>query len=314
MNTTACFAGIDVSKAWLDIAWDPVRPARRVPNTEEGIEQATALFQECPPERIALEATGGYEAPVANALAHAGLRVHRINARWVRQYAQSEGHLAKTDGIDARILAKYARTHDQTTPYVPASESEHDAQAKVTRHKQLVDMLTQEKNRLPMAPPGVQASVQKHIEWLVQQIKELDEQVDQAVEACPKLQAKREVLQSAPGVGRVLSTTLVAYLPELGTLNRKQIAALAGLAPFNQDSGRRRGERTTYAGRATVRRPLYMATLRATQCNPAIKAFYERLLERHKCKQVALIACMRKFLTILNVMVRNNQTWACSTA
>jgi transposase len=221
--------------------------------------------------------------------------------------------LAKADHLDAKLLAKYAKTHEPR-PYQPKSEAEQQLEALVVRRRQVVDMITAEKNRLPMTPQSLRPKVQEHIDWMEEQVKDLDRQINQAIKTNEELLAKRRLLESAPGVGDVLSQTLLTHLPELGELNRKQIAALVGVAPFNRDSGSKQGERTTWAGRAPVRAVLYMATMRATRSNPVVKAFYQRLRDRGKRAKVALVACMRKLLTILNMMVKTNQPWVDSTA
>ena len=260
-----------------------------------------------------LEATGGYEASVAAALSSVGIAVAVVNPRHVRDFAKALGRLAKTDRVDAQVLAQFAvAVRPAVRPLAGAQAVELDAL--VTRWRQVVEMLTMEKNRRQRATPAVRPGITAHIAWLEGQLQQVDEDLQRAVQDSPLWQVQGDLLRSVPGVGPTLTVTLLAELPELGTLDRKEIAALVGVAPFNRDSGTRRGQRTCWGGRAGVRSVLYMATLSATLCNPVIRAFYCRLLADGKARKVALVACMRKFLTILNAMIRNGRPWSPQTA
>ena len=248
------------------------------------------------------------ETSAASALAVAGLPCAVINPRQVRDFAKATGQLAKTDRLDAGILAQFA---DRIRP-IPRPMPDPETKALsdlMSRRRQLIEMVTAEKNRLQCTPPGWRADVQSHITWLEGRLARLQEKLEALIKTSPTWRVNDELLQSVKGVGPVLSTTLLADLPELGTLNRKKIAALVGVAPFNRDSGTMRGKRTVWGGRAQVRAVLYMGTLAATRHNPVIKAFYTRLLAAGKAKKVALTACMRKLLTILNAMIKNQTAW-----
>jgi transposase len=261
------------------------------------------------PALVVLEATAGMEMPVAAALAGAGLPVVAVNPRNAREFARATGRLAKTDVIDAHVLAQFGEAVKPPLRPLPDAATQ-GLNALVTRRHQLVEMLTAEKNRLAhAAAKAVRAGIQEHIRWLERRLANIDRDLDDAIGQTPVWRDKDELLQSAQGVGPVLSTTLLAGLPELGTLGRKQIAALVGVAPLNRDSGRYRGKRKVWGGRARVREALYMGTLVASRFNPVIRAFYERLLAAGKPKKVALTACMRKLLTILNAMVRHETPW-----
>ena len=257
---------------------------------------------------IVVEATGGWESRVAAALAAASLPVAVINPRQARAFARATGHLAKTDRLDAQVLARFAEAVRPTPRPLP-DEAAQELAALLTRRRQLVDMLTAEKNRLGQARGQVRAQIRTHITWLERQITARDTDISTLIRQSPVWRERDDLLQSAPGVGPVFSTTLVAELPELGTLSRQQIAALVGVAPLNQDSGTLRGRRTCWGGRAAVRTVLYMATLVATRCNPVIRACYARLVAAGKAKKVALVACMRKLLTILNAMLKHHRPW-----
>jgi transposase len=308
LNQSAVFVGIDVSKARLDVALVPTGEALALDNDAVGIASLVERLKAQPPELVVLEATGGLQMPVAAALGVAGLPVAVVNPRQVRDFARATGKLAKTDRIDAQVLAEFGRRL-QPTPRALPDQATQELGALLDRRHQMVEMLTAEKNRLYRAMRPVQPRIQAHILWLTQQLKELDKDLGDAVRASPLWREKEELLRSVPGVGKVLSLTLLSHLPELGTLERQQVAALVGVAPWNRDSGVLRGKRAVWGGRAPVRAVLYMATVAAVRCNPAIKAFYQRLLAAGKAKKVALVACMHKLLTILNAMLKHNTPW-----
>ena len=303
------YVGVDVAKGMLDVAVEPTGETWRTANAADGIGELVVALTARQPTLIVLEATGGFEATLAAQLAAAALPVAIVNPRQVRAFAKSLGRLAKTDRLDAQVLARFAEAVRPEPRELP-DEAAQRLGALCARRRQLVEMLTAEQNRLPRADEAVRPSIASHIRWLRQQLADLDRNLGAAVRGSPIWRQKDDLLQSAAGVGRVLSTTLLAELPELGSLNRKQIAALVGVAPLNRDSGTFRGKRSTWGGRAQVRRPLYMAALVGTRCNPTLRAFYARLLAAGKPKKVALTACMRKLLVILNAIVRDNQRWS----
>jgi transposase len=307
MTAPPVFVGVDVSKAQLDIALRP-EDQWQVPHTEAGIDQLIDRLRRVAPTLIVLEATGGLEVPLTSALATAGLPVVVVNPRQIRDFAKASGKLAKTDTLDAQLLAHFAEVMRPAPRPLPDDQA-HALAALLTRRRQLIEMLVAEKNRLAGARPAIRKSVQAHITWLEHALAQTDTDLTQAIRQSPVWQEKENLLRSVPGVGPVLSTTLLANLPELGTLTRHQIAALVGVAPLNRDSGTLRGKRTVWGGRAHVRTALYMGTLVATRFNPVIKAFYQRLCAAGKAKKVALTACMRKLLTILNAMVRHRTPW-----
>src|SRR5467141_5422783 len=300
------FVGIDVAKAQLDVAIGPNGESFSVANDETGISELLRRLE--PADLVIIEATGGLEVPVASALATAGIAVAVVNPRQVRDFARATGQLAKTDALDAQVLARFG---EAVKPQVRALR---DAQAQalealVTRRRQLVEMLTAEKNRRTNAPKVLHRSIDEHIRWLEKRLAGFDDELGELIRHTPLWRERDELLRSVPGVGKVLSSTLLAQLPELGMLNRKQIAALAGLAPFNRDSGNMRGNRCIWGGRAQVRRVLYMATVAGVRSNPTIRTFYLRLRTNGKHAKPALIACMRKFLVILNAMLHNKTHW-----
>jgi len=278
----------------------------QVGNTCTGIEELVQWMQEMQPELIVVEATGGYQRAVVDALFHAGISVAMVNATRVRQFARAGGLLAKTDKLDAQLLAVFGQRM-QPKRYEGKSEAEKQLSALLVRRKQLEEMLKAEQNRLRTIAPSLRESVKRIIAILKEEKKSLEEQIEQFLKEQKDWQEQREILSSAPGVGKVTSATLLADLPELGKMDRKKIAALVGVAPMNYDSGKKRGYRKTKGGRTDVRSVLYMSTLVATRYNPVIQAQYQQLLKRGKVKKVALTACMRKFLTILNAMVRDQQ-------
>lgn len=307
-NSAECFIGIDVSKAQLDVAVYEPTSTWQSPNTDFGIHDLVAHLQTLRPTLVVLEATGGYELRLVAQLAAAHLPVVVTNPRRVRAFARSTGQYAKTDKLDAQLLARFGAVLRPEPRPLP-TEEEDQLTALLTRRQQLVEMLTVEKNRRPTLRPTMRPDLDAHLAFLTERLQKLDAEIDQFIQDTPWWKDKDALLQSVPGVGRVTACTLVAQLPELGTLDRQAIAALVGVAPVNKDSGRKSGKRRIYGGRAPVRSTLYMAALSASKHNPIIKRFYERLLARGKEKKVALTACMRKLLVILNAMVRSHQAW-----
>ena len=308
MSASPLFVGIDVAKAELVVALGPSRDLLAVPNDESGIRHVLEHLQAASPALIVLEATGGYETAAVAALAAAGLPVVVANPRQVRAFAKAMGILAKTDNIDAHVLALFAERVRPPIRPLP-DEALRMLDALLTRRRQLIEMLVAERNRLAHALPPVEKSLKQHIRWLERRLADVDSDMDQAIQQSPVWRAKEDLLRSVPGVGPIVSRTLLADLPELGALNRKQIAALVGVAPLAKDSGTLRGKRMVWGGRAPVRAVLYMGALIASRHNPVIRDFYQRLVAAGKPKKVALTACMRKLLVILNTMVRNNTRW-----
>lgn len=302
------FVGIDVSKACLDIAVRPSGETWQVRNDGEGVATLAGRLREGGAELIVLESTGGYELAAVTGLLAAGLPVVVANPRQVRNFAKAVGKLAKTDALDARVLAHYAEAVRPPVRALPGQAAREFA-ALVARRHQLVEMHTAEQHRVRSTPKRLQGQVREHLAALERYIAELDRDLEELVRSSPIWSATYDVLHSTKGVGPVLSTTLIAELPELGTLGRKQIAALVGVAPLNRDSGTLRGKRTCWGGRADVRAVLYMATLSATRHNPAIREFYQRLLAAGKLKKVALTACAHKLLLVLNALVKNQTPW-----
>ena len=303
------WVGIDVCKRWLDVYVRPSGENFRVSNSSEGIEDLTRrLAKPSQVGRIIVEATGGYERHIALAAQQQGYALAVINAKQARNFARAANQLAKTDRIDAAILAWFGEA--MQPPLRPlASEAHQQLQDAVTRRRQLVEMLTMERNRLAGLRGPAQEDVQAHIDWLKDRISDLDQAIDEQVEHNQQWQQHQAQLTSVPGVGQVVANTLLALLPELGTLSHRQIAALVGVAPLNRDSGQKRGQRSIFGGRKPVRQMLYMATLVAVRYNPVIKAFYERLQQRGKLAKVARIAAMHKLLTILNAMLKHGTHW-----
>jgi transposase len=306
MDELRRFVGIDVAKAALDVFIGFAGTAFTVANDEGGIREL--LKQLAPTDFVILEATGGLEVPVASAVAAAGIAVAIVNPRQVRDFARATGRLAKTDRLDAEILARFGEAVRPAARPL-ANEQAQALEALVTRRRQLVEMLTAEKNRRSNALKVLHRSIDEHIRWLEKRLSGFDDELAELIRDTPVWRERDELLRSVPGVGKVLSSTLLAQLPELGMLNRKQIAALAGLAPFNRDSGNMRGSRCIWGGRAQVRRVLYMATVAGLRSNPTIRTFYLRLRANGKHAKPALIACMRKFLVILNAMLHHKTHW-----
>ncbi len=308
MEQQSNYVGIDVAKAWVDVAVRPTGSIWRVNYEDDEVAALVAQLQKMQPAAVILESTGGLETPLVVALTTAALPVAVVNPRQVRDFAKSTGQLAKTDRLDAQILAHFGEA--VRPPMRPLRDADTQALAAlVARRRQVLTMLTAENNRLSRAVPAVHPYIQDHIAWLEQERNNLDADLSDQIRQSPVWREKDDLLRSVPGVGQQVSLTLLANLPELGTLSRKQVAALVGVAPFSRDSGPHRGRRTVWGGRATVRATLYMGALVATRCNPIIREFYQRLLTAGKPKKVALTACMRKLLTILNSMVKNNEHW-----
>jgi transposase len=302
------FVGIDVAKANLDVGCYPQKMVWQVPNSEEGLVGLVCRLRELKPTLIVLEASGGYEVlPVAE-LSKSGLPVVVVNPRQVRDFAKAVGVLAKTDRLDATILARFAATVKPEQRPLP-DEAARQLGDLVTRRKQLVGMLVAEKNREQNTLGEVKASIKRHLAWLEKELADADKNLGNMLKNSPVWQEKNDLLRSFKGVGPVLAATLIADLPELGTLNGKEIASIVGVAPLNHDSGTHKGYRHIFGGRARVRTALYLATLSAVRFNRAIKEFYQRLVERGKVKKVALVACMRKFLVILNSLMKNSKHW-----
>jgi transposase len=309
MSESQVFVGIDVAQATLEVAIRPAGEAWQIANDEIAFGDLVERMRVIKPSLIVLEATGGIHLPVVAALAAAKLPVVALNPRQVRDFAKATGKLAKTDRIDAQVLAHFAEAVRPEVRPLPDAATQELALL-VARRRQLMEMRVAEQNRSRGAPPRIRSQIREHIEWLNRHLAELDRELGQRVRSSPVWRERDDLLRSTPGVGPVLSATLLADLPELGTVNHKEIAALVGLAPLNQDSGKKRGKRVIWGGRASVRAALYMATLVATRRNPLICAFYQRLLAMHKPKKLALTACMHKLLTILNAMVRRQARWS----
>jgi transposase len=307
------FVGIDVSKAWLDVAIHEHKETFRAGNDEIGIQELVKRLKKLKPRLIVLEPTGGFEMLVVAELSRAGLPIAVVNAKRVRDFAKATGQIAKTDKLDARVLAHFAAA---VRPEVRSLHSEEEEQltALLTRRRQVLDMLTVEKNRLVTVRAKMRPALEVHIHWLSNHLKELDQEIEDFIKSSPVWKEKDTLLQSVPGVGPVTSATMLGMLPELGLLNRQEIAALVGVAPVNKDSGRKQGKRRIFGGRGDVRSVLYMAALSAKKHNPFIRTFYQRLIQHGKEKKVALTACMRKLLVILNAMLRTNQLWRSQVA
>lgn len=308
MTDEKIYVGIDVAKDTIDVAiyngkyWN-------FTNNDTGIDQAISSLREFNPVLVVLEATGGFESPLVAVLATAGMPVVVVNPRCIRDFARASGKLAKTDYIDAKVIAHYAeaiRPHVRPLPDAEAQEFN----SILTRRRQVLEMLTAEKNRLHSARKAVKDRIKAHITWLENELTEINSHLQKRIASSPVWREKDDLLRSAPGVGSVVSATLLTELPELGNLDRRQIAALVGVAPLNRDSGMMRGKRSVWGGRPNVRAALYMATLVAIRHNPLIQAFYNRLCNAGKAKKVALTACMRKFVIILNAMLKHHKTWS----
>lgn len=302
------FVGIDVSKASLDVATFSTNRKWEFANDEEGIGQIVETLTEMVPALVVMESTGGHETPLAYALSKAGIPCAVVNPREVRDFARATKKLAKTDTLDAGVLAHFASAI-KPEPRSLSDEQTRELEALITRRRQVIQMLTAEKNRLAMAGKPVRDEIKDHIVYLEKRLADIDSELRGRIEESPTQREKYQLLQSVPGVGPTLSATLLIELPELGILNRRKIAALVGVAPLNRDSGVRRGKRSPWGGRPQVRAALYMATLAASRHNPVIRQRYIRLCLAGKAKKVALVACMRKLLTILNSMLRHRVQW-----
>jgi transposase len=306
--TTQTNVGIDVSKDWLDMIVIPSGETWRTKNEEEAIRELIKKLEQLKPERIVLEATGGYEQLAAIQIYLAGLPLCRVNPRRVRYFARSLGQLAKTDKLDAKILAVFGERIEPPLTRL-SSENEQILSALITRREQITSFLVAERNRLHTAPKKLHSSLNEHITWLKNQLKQLEREINDFVNSNPDFKEKSDLLLEVQGVGKKTAAKLIADVPELGSCDRKQIAALVGVAPYNRDSGNKNGQRSIRGGRPDVRSILYMATLTATRCNPVIREMYQRLLKTGKKKKVAIVACLRKLLTILNAIIRDRSRW-----
>jgi transposase len=302
------YIGIDVSKDILDVAAYGSKQEWQFSNDESGISQLVEVLKAMSPALVVMEATGGYETPVAYALQRAGIPCAVVNPREPRDFAKATGKLAKTDKIDARILAHFASAI-KPEPRPLSDEQTQELEAILSRRRQVIEMLVAEKNRLHLAHKPVKEDIQAHIVYLEKKLGRIDSGLQGKIEESPIQSEKYRLLQSVPGVGPNLAVTLLIELPELGNLNRRQIATLVGVAPLNHDSGTRRGKRSPWGGRPHVRSVLYMGALVASRCNPLISHFYKRLCKAGKAKKVALVACMRKLLIILNSMLKHHVPW-----
>ena len=302
------FVGIDVSKEKLDVAVRPSGELMSFSNDEDGISVMADFIKPFSPLLIVFEATGGLETASVGMLAAKGLPVVVINPRQVRDFAKATGRLAKTDAIDAHVIARFGEAVRPEVRPLKDEETKRLA-ALITRRRQIVEMITAEKNRLSRTTPWTLKDIQNHVAWLEKCLKKADKNLNDLLRKSPVWREKSDILQSTPGVGPVLSMTLLSNLPELGTLNRKQIAALVGVAPLNRDSGSFRGKRMIWGGRASIRSVLYMSVTCAIRFNPVIKKFYQRLRDAGKLHKVAMTACMRKLLVILNTMIKNRTCW-----
>jgi transposase len=302
------FVGVDVSKAQLDVAVRPSGEVWSVSNDEAGFAALVAKLAPLKPKLIVMEATGGYQAPAVAALSVAGLSVAVVNPRQVRDFGRATGQLAKTDVLDADVIARFAEALRPEPRVLPDAET-IALNALVVRRRQIVDMITAEKNRLGTAEKVVRRDIEEHIKWLQRRLKDADDDLYDGLKKSPLWRVKEQILKSAPGIGRVTTVSLIAQLPELGKLSGRKVAALVGVAPFNRDSGTYTGKRCIWGGRASVRQALYMATLAAIRTSPTIRAFYDRLVAAGKPKKVAHVATMRKLLVMLNALIRVGASW-----
>ena len=309
MEVTPIFVGIDVSKARLDVSIRPTGKRDSVVNDKVGIKALVKRLEEIRPTLIVMEATGSMERQVSAALGGAGLPVVVVNPRQVRDFAKATGQLAKTDSIDALVLARFAEAVRPAVRPLP-DEVTLELRALTSRRRQITEMIVAERNRIANASQAVRKRIDAHIRWLEAELERADKDLDQSIRQSPIWRENEDLLRSVPSIGPVVGRTLLAELPELGKINRKQIAALVGIAPLNRDSGTFRGRRGIWGGRATVRAALYMAALVASRRNAVIRAFYKRLRDGGKAPKVALVACMRKLLTILNAMIKHKTRWS----
>lgn len=305
---TQVFVGIDVGKDVLYVAIRPFDEALEFRNQEDSIADLVKRLRSLEPTLVVMEATAGYETPVAVALYRAGMSVVISNPRLIRSFARATGRLAKTDKIDAGVIAHFAEVIRPEPRRLDEPHEERLAQL-VARRKQLIQMIVMEKNRVKRWGPEMQKGIQKHVDWLSKELERIDKKLAVFIKSSPLWRAKDELLQSVPGIGKVASYAIMSDLPELGKLNRKQIASLVGVAPMNRDSGNYKGRRSIWGGRAQIRSILFMVAVVASRCNPVIRLFYERLCKAGKPKKVALTACIRRLLAILNTMMRNGTRW-----
>lgn len=305
---TQVFVGIDVGKDVLFVAIRPFGDNLEIANREDGIVDLVKRLRFLRPTLVVMEATAGYETPVAVAIYRAGIPVVISNPRLVRSFARATGHLAKTDKIDAGVIAHFAELI-RPEPRRLEDPDEERLGRLVKRRKQLLRMIVMEKNRVAKGVPEMRKEIQKHLDWLAKDLERIDQALNDFIQSSPIWSAKNDLLQSVPGIGKVGAQAIISDLPELGTLNRKQIASLVGVAPLNRDSGNFKGRRSIWGGRAHIRTVLYMVAVVASRCNPVIKEFYERLCKAGKPKKVALTACIRRLLAILNAMMRNGTRW-----
>jgi transposase len=302
------FVGIDVSKARLDVAVRPSGEVWSFTNTEDGFATLVGKLKPLAPRLVIVEATGGYQAPLVAALTVGGIAVAVVNPRQVRDFGRATGQLAKTDVLDAEVIARFGEALRPEPRLMPDAETQA-LSSLVVRRRQLVEMITAETNRFATALEPVRQDIHEHISWMRRRLKDVDDDIYRTLKKSPVWRVKEQILRSAPGIGRVTTCALIAQVPELGTLNGRKISALVGVAPFNRDSGTMRGKRVIWGGRAAVRQTLYMATLTAIRCSPTVRAFYERLIAAGKPTKVAHVACMRKLLVRLNAMMRDGRTW-----
>ena len=305
---TQVFVGIDVGKDVLFVAIRPFGDNLEIANREDGIADLVKRLRFLRPTLVVMEATAGYETPVAVAIYRAGIPVVISNPRLVRSFARATGHLAKTDKIDAGVIAHFAELI-RPEPRRLEDPDEERLGRLVKRRKQLLRMIVMEKNRVAKGVPEVRKEIQKHLDWLAKDLERIDQALNDLIQSSPIWSAKTDLLQSVPGIGKVGAQAIISDLPELGKLNRKQIASLVGVAPLNRDSGNFKGRRSIWGGRAHIRTVLYMVAVVASRFNPVIKEFYERLCKAGKPKKVALTACIRRLLAILNAMMRNGTRW-----
>lgn len=313
MEPKVAVAGVDVSKENLDLFVIPLGVSQRFVNDETGCNEMVKVLVELAPSRVIFESTGGLEMLAVGIASAASLPVVIVNPRQIRDFAKACGLLAKTDKLDAKVIALFGqKIEPEVRPL--KDEPAQELSALISRRRQLVEMLTAEKNRLSAAPKSVRDGITRHIDWLEEQIRSYDDDICRFIQSSPMWKAKGEILTSVKGIGPVTAATLLAALPELGSVTRQQISALVGLCPYNRDSGRVKGKRSIWGGRAAVRCVLYMAALAAVRFNPTIKVFYDRLRSAGKVHKVAITATMRKLLVILNAMLRDNQPWSDSHA
>lgn len=308
MESKEVFIGIDVSKKLLDVCVLPQGEVTKVENNQKGFDRLISWLDQFKGALVVMEASGGLQTPACGSLHEAGFKVAVVNPRQVRDFAKAMGKLAKTDRIDAMVLATFAEKVRPEPRPMKDKQSQHLSEL-MARRRQLLGMIVMEKNRLSRASKSIKRKIELNLQWLDEQLAALDQEMDEFIKGSPIWRAKEDLLMSVPGVGKVLARTLLSSLPDLGTLNRHGIAALVGVAPFNRDSGKYSGQRSCWGGRSAVRRALYMATFVAVRHNPVIRAHYEKLISKNKKFKVAMVACMRKMLVILNAMLRDNKPW-----